>query len=220
MADIRQNTTIKDDFNRADELTIAGPNWANVETGPSPDWSPAGILNNRLTLMSGAGVSFSYWTPESFDNDAAEAWAYGSGGGAIGVSWSIGLFRDVGGTAIVDGYRLQVVGSGNDNWELGKYTNKSFVVLALGTGGTTDIGFTLLRRNGTSVEAWHAGANPTTWSLIVSAVDSTYTTGLFAALGSSGGGSLCAWDDFGSGPKKVTTFLPQIYRRTRLRGGR
>jgi len=225
MADIRKNFTFFDDFNRANETPLSGGgNWAGPSDNAVWPTSPLSLLSNVATHKTGRASSDSYWTPRTYDGDDAEAWAYTKGGNASGIAWGIALWKDVGGSNAIDGYRFRVeVSSGGGSYVLRRFTNGGSVRLAaVGGAATGGDYFMLIRRNGSSVECWTAPADASVWTLRVSAVDTTYMTGFHLGLGitDNSGAHALAWDNFGGGPAPVTTFLPQIYRRTRLRGGR
>lgn len=220
MADIRQNPTFLDDFNRANESPLSGGgNWARLDSVWSDDMD---LVSNQATHGAGKTFSFSYWTPESWNGSEAEAWGYATGGGANGMAWDIGIHSNVGGSNAVDGYMLTLaISAGNDTdlvlyeaangvyTELTRDTTPTY--LPNGDGANGDY-YLLIRRNGNDVEGW-GSADGVTWTLGVSATDTTYTTGLFAGIGcaDNGGFQTVKWRDFGGGPAEE--FIPQIYRR-------
>lgn len=216
MADIRQNPTFLDDFDRADEAPLSGGgNWAFLDSVWS---SPMELVSNEATHDGDFTFSFSYWTPEAWDGDEAEAWGFATGGGAGGLAWYIGIQKDVGGSNAVDGYALGFLIFTGNNTSLVLYEalNGSYVIRdqADDPGGPFDPNgdlYLLIRRNGNDVEGW-GSADGVTWTLGVSVTDTTYTTGLFAGIGcnDNGGFQSVEWRDFGGGP---TEFIPQIYRR-------
>lgn len=220
MADIRQNTTIKDDFNRADVNPIPAP-WAQPNTDAAA--GPCKIDNLILKGTKFASdPSVAYWTTESWSNNDAEVWATAVGDAPSTEGWRIGLMTDVGlGSGAIDGYLcLPSNPFGPDVWVLRKYTNGGFtgigsVVHVLPSPPPTSI--VLMRCNGTSVEIWlsPAGDPDGIWELVLSAVDNTYRSNLFAVLGTTGLGP--GWDDFGGGPAEP--FIPQFYRRPYSRQG-
>jgi hypothetical protein len=210
MADIRQSTTAKDDFNRADEDPLSGGgNWAQTDSGV---FTPMVIKSNAATHQSGGPSSMSHWTPTTYDGDAAEAWGARTGGGAGGIAWGIGLARDVGGSNAMDGYRFR---DEDGSTSLKRFLNGSdSTVLDTGTGTSgADGDLLLIRRNGNDVEGWFSSDDGANWTLKVSATDTTYTTGFYLALSirDNSASQLLGWDYFGGGPAKP--FIPQIYRR-------
>jgi hypothetical protein len=210
MADIRQSTAVKDNFNRANEIPLAPP-WEALDTGI---WSEEDLRSNSITHGTGTS-SMSYWSTENFNGDDAEAWATSIGGNANGTAWGIGLFSTVGGSNTVDGYRFRCEIGIGAIYRLERWDNGSPVTLDTfdpgHSGGPRPM---LIRRNGSDVEGWvtTSGTDTSAWTLFVSATDTNYTSGLYLALGNTdnGGTRLTGWDDFGGG---TITFVPQIYRR-------
>ena len=206
MADIRQSTTVLDDFNRADETPLSGGgNWLEGWGGP------LGIDN--FTVSRTEVIAFSsYWVPLEMDGDDAEAWATALGGNASSNTWRLGIMRDNGGATFTDGYFFSMpITSGGGQTRLERIDNTVATILDSNTANPPTGGgwIGLIRRNGNDVEGWastDAGAN---WTLYVSATDTTYTTGFHGLLALQG--DEVEWDDFGAGPT-VTRRLPQIYR--------
>lgn len=216
MPDLRINSTILDDFNYAAQTPLTGSpagNWAQMDGARNPLNS-----NGSKAVVGVSGTCYSYWTPLQMDGDEAQVWAYSSGGGASGQLWGLVLCQQPGGSSAADGYhfRLSLRSGGGSDAFLERFTNMSFTIL-----DSTNIHpltpkpasngeqIWLLRRNGTSVEGWFSNDLGASWIQSLSAVDTTYTTGLYACLVIAG--TLVAWDYFGAGAKQV--FLPQIYRR-------
>jgi hypothetical protein len=109
--------------------------------------------------------------------------------------------RDFAGTQTTDGYMcLPHNPVGTDKWFLRRYTNSGVTAIATADYPNPSGGdFVLMRRNGTSVEVWHSTDSAANWTLVVSAVDTIYTTGLYPVLGATGNGQT-GWDYFGAGP--------------------
>lgn len=214
MADIRQSTTIKDDFNRADENPVALP-WAQTNTDAAA--GPCKIASQYLRgTKTASDPSTAYWTLDSWSGNDAEVWATAMGDAPLTESYRIGLMTDVGlGSGAVDGYLcLPSNAVGPDVWALRKYTNGGFSTPAIPQHVLPDpngVHRVLMRCNGGDVEVWMSEvADPDTWELIVSISDSTYRTNLYAVLGTTG--TAPGWDDFGGGPL-ANPFRPQFYRR-------
>lgn len=203
MADIRQNPTIKDDFNRADENPLASP-WLVSDTGI---WLPMVLKSNSITHQLG-GSSQSHWTTATFDGDAAECWATRIGGSGPFIAWGIAIWSTVGAGA-VDGYRFRLENESN-------YTLRRFNNGVTGSLLDSDAGVIpgaihmLIRRNGNDVEGW-VSVDQNTWTLVVSATDTTYTTGFYLSLGiiDESNSQILGWDNFGGGAEANRT---QIYR--------
>lgn len=207
MADIRTSPAVRDDFNRANELPLAPP-WEALDVGI---WTPQRLSSNATTHGVGSS-SMSYWSVQKFDGDDAECWATAIGGNANGTAWGIGLFSTVGGSHTVAGYRFRVeIGIGG-TYRLQRWDAGGAVTLATASGFTGGPRRVLIRRSGSDVEAWvtDSGSDPSAWSLVASATDTTYTTGLYPSLGNTdnGGTTLTGWDDFGAG----RLHRSQIYR--------
>lgn len=217
MADVRQQSTIRDDFNRANEDPLSfGGKWSQTDSGIF--W-PLVVKSNEATHKAFQASSDSYWNSESFDNNEAELWAYATGGQASGVAWALGLFKDVGGSNAIDGYRFRIeVASAGAAYRLYRFAN--------GTGTTIDSpataapsggAYMLMRRNGNDVEGWAAPTGlGTSWSdlaLVCSATDTTYTTGLYLTLGirDNSASQILGFDYFGGGGS--VPFRPQFIRR-------
>lgn len=216
MADIRQNPGFLDDFDRADENPLSGGgNWAQTASG---FWSELELENNQATLQGANTLSSSYWTPTSYSGDDCEVWGIAAGGGASGMAFRLGLYKDVGVGANLDGYRYGFdIGASGGRHVIRELLNGAGSNLAVSAdaGGTPtgNPGHLLFRRNGNDLEGWwssDAGAN---WTLMVSATDTTYTTNLFLSLDLADNGGLQSveWTAFGGGPAEE--FFPQIYRR-------
>lgn len=220
MADIRQNTTVLDDFNRADEEPLShGGDWQRTDS----IWSQGLRLKYNVPLADGAayepstGSKFgaSYWTPMSMDGDDAEFWGNAIGGNYPGIHWEISLVSSPGGSSAVDGYGFRrLMGTGGGSLRLIKILNGDYsnILASIASGVPTAQQWMLIRRNGNAVECWMA-TNTSSWTLWMSVNDVTYTTGLFGSIELSDNARLFAhgWDDVGGGPLPQRR-LPQIYR--------
>lgn len=210
MADIRQNTAVLDDFNRADGPP--GANWSTVDTAV---WSQMEIDSNTLTHKTGEVTSHSYWNADGpFDHDDCEAWGWAVGGNAGGAAWGIGLMRDFGSNS-AEGYRFRnaIGGASDSDWLIERFTNGARTIIATNTTGHANGDFfMLIRRKGSSVEGWWS-LDGDDWDLAVSVTDTSYTGNLWMTLASSDNSlsQLCDWDYFGGGPK--TTWMPEFIRR-------
>ena len=216
--DIRKHTTILDDFNYAAQSPLVGVpagKWARLDGARNPLRS-----SGTAAIVGVSGTCYSYWTPTTMDGDDAQTWAYAKGGGASGQLWAIGLAQQVGGSSAADGYNFRMslrAGGGSDAF-LERFTNMSFTTLdstvihpTSPKPASNGEQLWLIRRNGTSVEGWFSANLGASWTLSLSAVDTTYTTGLYGYLGLAG--TLVQWDYFGIGGP--TLFRPQIIQRPR-----
>lgn len=217
MADIRQNSTSKDDFNRGAEDPLSnGGKWAQLDLAGN-SLVGASVIGEPCARHRASQVGFSYWTPDPvMDDDSAECWARIRNLTPSGGATEVGFFSSVGGTNAADGYLFGIAtASGTNSYRLRRYDNFVLTTLSSFSDVGADLGgFILCRRNGTSVEGWHNGsADLTTWTLAVSVVDATYTTGFYPTLKTNENFSSTSTglDDFGSGP--ADEFIPQIYRR-------
>lgn len=212
MADIRQSTTIKDDFQRAASDPASGDWGDTVFFGQVAIAGPA-LPDRMLTHSASDSPAIGYYTAETYSGDDCEVWARAVGGGEIsGIAWAVGLFKNFGGS--IDGYRFRWESVG-DVYTLRKYTSGSFTVLDTGNPdvGSADHWF-LLRRNGNDVEGWISGNDdPTSWTMVVSATDTTHTTGLYGCLGvtDNAQSQQLGWNEFGAGVAEERR-RPQIYR--------
>lgn len=208
MADIRQNTKVRDDFNRANENPVQAP-WAQANSGV---WGPMSIAGNRLIgTQTPPTASGAYWSTEAWTGDKAEVWATAAGAVGNNEDWRLGLMRNDG-VGVRDGYTFHYGQSaGNNFWQIRRYDDGSLTSIAFDNTPTEVLSeghMALVRRNGNDIEGWHSTDSGANWTLILAATDTAYTTDLYAMLGA--GGNVMGWDDFGGGP---LTFIPQIYRR-------
>lgn len=211
MADIRQNTVVKDDFNRADEDPL-------IST-PEHPWDN-GTIDFAMILenlqLQGRTADAACWTrwvadPQSANGGAnvPEIWARRGGGVyTFPHGTRMALFTDPG-TPAVDGYA--VLATGSFDWILRRYDNGGFTTLATAPPFTYPIApqLQLMRIVGNDIEVWvDADGTGSTWTMAISATDATYRDDLYMVLGATGNED--AWDDFGGGPP--ISFLPQIMR--------
>lgn len=210
MPDIRRNTTILDNFNYAAQVPLTGSpagNWARLDTARNPLSS-----DGTKAVRGPSGTCYSYWTPTPMDGDEAEIWAYAKGGNASGQQWGVALASSPGGSSAADGYQFRIpIGSVGGDTFLERFTNMSFTTIAAHGSSPPSGGefLALIRRNGSAVEGWWSGDNGATWTLSLTANDTTYTTNLYGVLEIAG--TLVGWDYFGIGG--AIQFVPQIYRR-------
>lgn len=220
MTDIRQSPAIIDDFDRSGEDPIASP-WAQSD-GAFPTGAIKYVGGNGVfTHRSGQSSGDSYLTDAGpFDGDDAEVWGWasGGGGGAASIAWSLGLWSTAGGTDTLDGYYFRQSYSTAGSQYLYRLDNGSSTIIAssnpAGPGSGTFA--MLLRRNGNYVEGWQSSSSPasdfTTLTLMLSAYDTTYTTGFYLGLGIADNSysQILGWDWMGGGFN--IRRLPQIYR--------
>jgi len=214
MADIRQNATVKDDFNRANESPLSGGgNWAQTDTA-----NPPMILVSEKVRHTTNDSCFSHWTPDpALNGDDAECWASIIGNEIAGAAWGVGIFRQVGGTNAADGYLFRIETSNvSDVYRLWRATDWVFTSIGI-TGDVAPEGFPcilLIRRNGNDVECWsdETGVGDA-FSLRLAVTDTTHTTGFYPTLHTDqvGSSTTIFLDNFGSG--STEEFIPQIYRR-------
>lgn len=215
MADIRQDPTIKDNFNRAPEDPLSnGGKWAAVDTG-FPTMVGAAVLGQDVARHRVSQSCWSYWTPDpAMDGDAAECWARTVGGQSPGNAWGLAILSSPGGTNQHDGYLFRIEqSSGGGFWRLWRADNAVYMSIAGPTaGGLTGI-LMLIKRNGNDVEGWTSSDSGSSWTLRISATDITYTTGFYPVIHTDQSFSSIniGLDDFGAGPAEE--FIPQIYRR-------
>lgn len=219
MADIRQNASFIDDFNRADETPLSGGGkWSVTDTSI---WANGLVLKNNTATHGASNSADSYWIPDNYDGDDAEFWAYQEGGGASGIAWGLGLWHQPGGSGAVDGYRFRYERAAvNIVWRLYRFDNASPTTiydsgsLASNSTFTNGLGILLIRRKGNDVEGWGcAQSDPTTWTRYAVATDTTYMTDLHFGLGvnDNSGGQILGWDNPGGGPQ--SNWHPEFMRR-------
>jgi RHS repeat-associated protein len=197
---------VLDDFNRADEDPLSGGgDWAQTDSGTWP--TPMRLVTNAA--RRGGNTSASYWTQDSFAGGTGSVWAkWGGIGDQSGVS--IALYKDVGGASAVDGYELRREVAGiveNDYYILRRVDNgvrQNPALAGVENGPYVGYPYFNLRRVGSTVEAW-ASPDGASWTLVLSAQDSTYMTGTFyASIHSNSTGPVGQFlDDFGAAASAV-----------------
>ena len=171
-----------DNFNRPNEDPLSGGgNWARAQQNT---WFDMRIVGNVAT-HSASGSSMSYWTQQSFPGGAGSVWGkYGNTDAGGGNRVSLLLIKDVGGTSSIDGYELarEVFGAGqNDAYFLRRIDNGVRTTQLAATAQNPPSAswpYFNLRRVGDTVEAW-ASPDNVTWTMILSATDTMYTTGTY-----------------------------------------
>lgn len=214
MADIRL-TGLLDDFNRADENPLSGGgNWAQVDSTTFPNQ-----MRNLSNLAAGQAfltISASYWTPGTFTGDM-EVWGQCAGSTDNNEGWILGLFHDVGGAGVVDGYRAGWFQSvGPDTLQIRRIDNGSTTLIST-TNAEIPVGddVILFRTVGGDLEMWLSTDDGANWTNQVTHADSTYRTDLRLAIATSAAGE--GFDPkflgFGGGVEQEEEFIPQMYRR-------
>lgn len=200
MADIRQNSVIRDVFDRVENPLSFGGKWAHVDAAYS-NMEDDGT--RAKDPAGGPDYAWAYWTPDTWDGDDAEAWAcvYASSGPTL--AWDMLLLKDtsVGGSSAVDGYLFRYGRTtGGAYYELYKLTNAGGALIdgdifdhSIGDATTC-----LIRRNGGDVEGWVSLDSGANWVLAVNASEGSYTTGLKGGIAVFGG--TAGWTCFGGGP--------------------
>lgn len=207
MADIRQSTVVRDDFNRVENPLSHGGDWSNPDTA----WNPLQANGSVARITTGAYCN-SYWNKDAMSGDDAECWAMTTGGNSPAHAWGLHLYTtsSVGGSGTSDGYfwRLEIT-TGGGTCFLYRLTNNAATTLDTETSNPPTGGgwIGLIRRVGTTIEGWASVDLGATWTMYVSATDGTYTGPMYAGL--SCAGSLLGFDYFGEG---VQINRPQIYR--------
>jgi hypothetical protein len=203
MADIRYTAQI-DDFERADENPIDPP-WVRNWTSGINCKLGSGAIGS--TSVNPAQSAQSFWETESWTGNEIEAWAEFSGSVEQADSSRMGLADDAAG---MNGYILRCENPvGTDEWVIRKYTGGSASeISAANHTPPVDGSLVCMQLTATLVNCYYstdAGAN---WTLVVSAADSAYRSGLFVHLGANGGEP--GWEAVGAGvPSQNRT---QIYR--------
>lgn len=200
MADVR-TTGFLDLFDRPAEEPISfNGKWAQTDTGL---WSPMKGLTGGATHANGHGSSDSYWTAPSLSGDC-EVWGYTLGGGATGIAWGLGLIQNAGGVDGISGYRYRIEDfTGGNGHLLYKITNGSITNIAgIQPAPVNGNVYMLLRRKGSNVECWaDASGTGNSFVLVLSVVDTTYTTDLKPSMGIAdiSLGQILTWSAFGGG---------------------
>ena len=220
MPEIRQSRVILDDFQRADENPLShGGDWLQVAPSNPTVWGLMELENTHATHDDPLQFGFAYWNPLSLSGDDAECWAFALGGNASGTGWRVGLLRDVNGaSASVDGYLFSFnISTGGGSTLLRRYTNGTATDIDTNASSpsTGNPGYLLIRRNGNDVEGWantNAG-DASSWTLYVSATDTSHTTDLHPAIGVSDNASqqTTYFDWFGGGA--VSDWNQEFIRR-------
>lgn len=191
-------TGILDNFNRPNETPLS----------QSGFWAPTGVdggtalpLSNKQ--VSGSGKS-SYRTATL--TGSMEAYATISVGPATLQALTVLIDLNDVGTTGWDGYGLRLinVNSSNKQYRLRKIVNGVESDLS---GGGWDEPFSgagerlLIKKDGSTIEAWKSAAGGGAWTLKASATDASYSGGHIGLRITAQSGGSGAWDNFGgSGP--------------------
>jgi hypothetical protein len=164
---------ILDDFNRADTGPPPSANWTSDVRG-SGGTGMAVVSNQMKALSLGAGEASNWWSATTFGDDCEawltcatstpnfELWARGTGFGSASPQAYLLWFN-----VSLEDVVIQKYGPGAG---VGWVTITS-VHNPIGVGDSLGI-----RVLGSTIEAWFKGVTGS-WSLILSATDSTFTTG-------------------------------------------
>ena len=218
MADIR-TTEILDDFVRPPEFPLDNGTWAQSDTfrfAPMALFIQGGI-NHRIShptaaqWPSGADRRFasSYWLEpfNTADVGYIEAWGRPTGGNASGLAWSIGLFKDVGGSNQIDGYFFrEEITTGGGRTVIYKYINGTRTPITgsgpvLFTGAPAGALFMFKLFADGDMEIWCSTDSGDNWTLLLTANDTTYQGQFYIAFGvtDNSGSRLAGWGPVGGG---------------------
>jgi hypothetical protein len=223
MADPRTTPQL-DDFNRADENPLSN----------SGMWGEAAGDRTQMRLITDAGVkhivrqvnelSYSLYLPQAFSGDV-EVWGRRyEGGSAIGHNERMDLVANAPYPTLAGywtGYSVWAhTQSDGNHFYLWRYTNGSRVQLS---NIKAEGNYVFLRTFGNLVQTWIAQTAVDDWTLLQSVTDTNHRTNLRPVFGEGDNNKLVqvttGWRAAGGGQPSADDFVPQIYRRTRLRGG-
>lgn len=218
MPDIRTTPQL-DNFVYGPQNPLTGSpagNWAKAD---SVVW-PQDMFIDAFDRAGGSpGNAVYYWTPRTWSGDV-EVWGRTGPGADLTEAWRLVLAAAVG---TISGYSLRIISDGGAaNWDLGRFDSRTPVALdsAPADYHPSDDTYVMLRRHGDEVEVWYVQSDPTdTWTQIMGATDTTYTTDLSVAMGiSSDDGGNPTWEGIGGGGGRSGPPIPQYIRRTHRRG--
>lgn len=206
MADVRYTTLVRDDFQRADENPIGAP-WDRNWSAGIDCQIDSNIFKSTSSNPSNSGQMF--WSTEDFSGDEIEVWAAAVGNAPQADSYRIGLCDD---SASMNGYLLRCENPvGADAWTIRKYTGGSFGTLAQTRPAQLPSSdhLVLMQLTATHVNCYLSDDTAgTSWTLIVSAADTDYRSGLYIHLGGNGAPG---WTYVGGGVPDLS--MPEFIRR-------
>lgn len=212
MADIR-GTAVLDDFQRPAEDPISWDGrW--LVTDPTVWTGMSHAAFGDATHGAAGSPSDSYWTLDPTLSGDVELWGICSGGGATGIAWGLDLWSNVGSN--VDGYRFRIEYTivAGPVYLLYRFDNGLLTPLAqvaAPAGAANGAEAMLIRRNGNDVECWvaHDRTDLTTWSLVLSATDTTYMGGFRLGMGITDNSQfqILGWTSIGGGVPNRTQII-------------
>lgn len=213
MAEIRQSTVVRDNFERANENPIANTT-AHPWFTPVGLGSPVQLLDGALTDSNIFGAYARWDADPQSDTDGAviEGW------GRVGASYQFPLgTRQALWTSGGDGYA--VLEHGGFDIIVRRYDAGSFVDItaSIDAGSFDDSGFTdgnclqLMRLTATHLELWRTtdAGDDTTWEFVLSVPEETYRDDLLVVFGATGQED--GWIEIGFGP--APEWHPEFMRR-------
>ena len=185
------STPVLDNFNRANGAV--GSNWGLMNGG----FATFQVLSQQAVAPSGTTYAWNFWQQQQFgpDSDVYTTLATTSSD-AVRVCARITSPT----TTSRSGYCAQISGSA---WTLVRIDKGTSVVLATGSqtvGAGDKLGLTV---TGSALVAWYAPAATGTWTRILTATDTTYTSAGYLAMESRAS----HLDDFGGGTSATPPHL-------------
>lgn len=206
MPDIRQRTTILDDFNRTENPLSQGGNWTRPGVA-SYDVKTNG--SEAVGSLTGGQSCHALYLPITMSGNDCEVWCQRMAGNSPSLAWGLGFYDGTGASANGWLFRSETDTIGG-RFRIYKLTSGSFTSVAEVTPGVSDGGAHLIRRNGNDIEGWAVdGGAMSDLGLVISHTDSAYSTGMYPVLEISGS-TLHAWDNFGAGGRRMRS---QFIRR-------
>lgn len=203
MPDIRQTTSVRDDFNRTENPLSQGGNW----TKPGVTAYYLQAEGSVCVWVTSGHSGHALYQSITMDGDSCEVWCSRYAGNAAGLAWGIGFYDGTGANANGWLFRSET-DTGGGHMKLYKLTNGSFtgVVDNGSSSGISSPGGMLIRRVGNDIEGWveDGGSTYDSGTMVnsITHTDAAYQTGMYPVLELFGGGGpspIHGWDNFGAG---------------------
>lgn len=205
MADIRR-TGLLDDFNRPAENPVKFP-WINGLNGrANMALSPHSLTGTQLTGTSGAYLSTAPILPSN--PRSVEIWAQTSidNSALIGDHYRLDCMTPAGiGYEFILGSPASGLASFLRRYDASGFVDLSVKDFSLGISYGT---YLMIRLNDTVFEGWHGSPDASTWTLVDSVVDTTYSELFYCGLSQTG--NEIGWISVGGGTYNRSFFYRWI----------